>query len=406
MSHVLSVHKNSLTFFATLTAIVLVCAVSLSAQTYHVLYTFTGGLDGNAPAAGLTMDAAGNLYGTAANGGSQGYGTAFKLTHRGSSWGFAPLHSFTGNDGQWPIARVVFSPNGTLYGTTTVGGAGCGGEGCGVLYSLNPRPTICPAFSCPWIEHVARYFSNGGGDGYAPYSEVSFGRDGTLYGTTYAGGAGNGFGTVYSGAGTIYSFTGGDEGLSPEAPVIADAAGNLYGTTTAGFTNSGAVFELARTQSGFQIHSLYQFHGSTVAVGGLIMDSHGNLYGATSGGGSQNGGIVFEISGLTNFSVLWNIAGMNGGGPTTRLVMDASGNLYGVNNYSGSHSVGSLFKLSLVGGVWNYADLYDFTGGSDGAYPSGPLVIDAQGNIFGTAFSGGSGCPQRNGCGVIFEITP
>jgi uncharacterized repeat protein (TIGR03803 family) len=203
----------------------------------------------------------------------------------------------------------------------------------------------------------------------------------------------------------IYSFTGGNEGLSPEAPVIFDAAGNLYGTTTAGFTNSGAVFELARTQSGFQIHALHQFQTSTVPVGGLVFDSHGNLYGTTSGGGSQNGGIVYELAGGTNFSVLWNIFGFNEGGPSTSLVKDASGNLYGANQYNGAHGFGSIFKLSFVGGLWNYADLYDFTGGSDGAYPDGPVAVDAQGNVYGTAARGGNGC-NGDGCGVIWEITP
>lgn len=406
MDHVSRVRRHPLPFFAATWAIVFLCAISLSAQNYHVLYSFTGGPDGSAPASGLTMDAGGNLYGTAANGGSLDDGTVFKLSHRGSGWLLAPLHSFTGSDGKYPAARVVFGPNGSLYGTTTVGGSGCGGEGCGVVYNLMPRATICPTVSCPWTERVIHFFSNSG-DGYDPYSEVSFGPDGTLYGTTYAGGS-QGFGTVYEiggNGGVIYSFTGGNEGLSPEAPVIFDAAGNLYGTTTAGFTNSGAVFELARTQSGFQIHALHQFQTSTVPVGGLVFDSHGNLYGTTSGGGSQNGGIVYELAGGTNFSVLWNIFGFNEGGPSTSLVKDASGNLYGANQYNGAHGFGSIFKLSLVGGLWNYADLYDFTGGSDGAYPDGPVAVDAQGNVYGTAARGGNGC-NGDGCGVIWEITP
>jgi uncharacterized repeat protein (TIGR03803 family) len=406
MSHLSWVHRCSCAFYLVASAIVLICVTSLSAQTYHVLYTFTGGLDGEAPASGVTMDAAGNLYGTAANGGSQGYGTVFKLTHRGSSWLLAPLHSFTGNDGAYPGARVVFGPNGSLYGTTSIGGEGCGGEGCGVIYRLNPPTTICPTVSCPWTLHVVHYF--GGSEGYSPYSEVTFGPDGTMYGTTYAGGPG-GFGSVYAygpvGSGAIYGFTGGDEGLSPEAPVILDAAGNLYGTTTAGFHNSGAVFKLARTGSGFQIHALEQFHDG-VPVGGLIFDNQGNLYGTSNGGGTQNGGIVFELAGGTNFLVLWNIFGFHGGGPMTSLVRDASGNLYGVNTYNGAHGDGSVFKLSQVGGVWHYTDLYDFTGGTDGSTPFGQVVVDAQGNVFGTTLEGGSGCPERTGCGVIFEITP
>ena len=406
MSHFSRANLHSLTFLAALSAVLLTGAVSVPAQTYHVLYSFTGGLDGNSPAAGLTMDAAGNLYGTAANGGSQRYGTVFKLTHRGPAWLFAPLHSFTGNDGKFPAARVVFGPNGNLYGTAPLGGSGCGGEGCGVVYRLNPPATICRTVYCPWTSHVLHYFSDTGGDGWSPYSEVSFGSDGTMYGTTYAGGP-QAFGTVYelggNGYDLIYGFTGGNEGLSPEAAVILDATGNLYGTTTAGFSNSGAAFELVHTQSGFQIQTLEQFHDG-VPVGGLIFDSHNNLYGTTNGGGTQNGGIVYELAGGTNFSILWNIPGFHGGGPTTSLVMDRFGNLYGANVYDGAHGDGSIFKLSLAGGVWSYSDLYDFTGGSDGAYPSGPVAVDAQGNLYGTAERGGNGC--SGGCGVIWEITP
>jgi uncharacterized repeat protein (TIGR03803 family) len=397
---------HALSSFVAMSAMVFVCAVSTFAQSYHVLYNFTGGVDGNEPWAGLTMDVGGNLYGTAANGGSLTFGTIFKLTHHGASWLLVPLHQFTGSDGKYPITRVVFGPNGSLYGTTGLGGQGCGGQGCGTLYNLKPPTTICPTVSCPWTVHVVHYFSEFDGYGYPPYSEVTFGPDGGLYGTTYGAGP-HGFGSVYriggGGSGPIYGFTGGDDGVSPQTPVILDAAGNVFGTTSAGFTNSGAVFELANTQSGFQLHTLHQFHNQ-VAYGGLIFDSLGNLFGTTSGGGSQGGGIVFELTGLTNFSVLWNIAGLNGGGPVTSLVRDASGNFYGVNNSSGSHSVGSLFKLSLVGGVWTYTVLHDFSG-PDGAYPSGPLVIDAQGNIFGAAARGGGGnC--SDGCGLIFEITP
>jgi uncharacterized repeat protein (TIGR03803 family) len=390
--------------------VTLFCAVPAAAQSYHVLYTFTGGADGDAPAAGVTMDAAGNLYGTAANGGALNYGTAFKLSHRGSGWVFATLHAFNGNDGKYPGTRVVIGPSGGLYGTASLGGTGCGGEGCGVIYGLNPPATFCPTVSCPWNSHVVHFFSNLGTDGYSPYSEVTFDQHGKMYGTTYAGGV-DGFGTVYefdqSGSGgVIYSFTGGNEGLSPEAPVTVDTAGDLYGTSTAGFTNSGSAFELAHTQSGFQLNVLHQFQSSTVPVGGLVFDTHGNLYGTTSGGGSHNGGIVYELAGGSNFSVVWNISGFSGGGPTTSLVMDALGNLYGVNPYNGASGFGSVFRLSLVGGTWNYTDLYDFTGGPDGGYPYGPVAVDAQGDIFGTALEGGSGCPQRSGCGVIWEITP
>src|ERR1019366_948299 len=104
------------------------------AQTFNVIHNFTGS-DGANPFAGLTMDRAGNLYGTTFRGGSgpcniyglSGCGTAYKLTHKGSGWTYNMLHSFMRTDGTSPYARVIFGPDGSLYGTTSEGGGVGGG---------------------------------------------------------------------------------------------------------------------------------------------------------------------------------------------------------------------------------------------------------------------------------------
>src|SRR6516164_5355852 len=117
-------------------AVVFLCVLSLGApspalaQTVTTLYSFTGLSDGGSPAAGLTMDRAGNLYGTTAYGGNSGgapcyvdgCGTVFKLEHKGSGWVLVSLYAFSGPDGAAPEARVIFGPDGNLYGTTTYGG--------------------------------------------------------------------------------------------------------------------------------------------------------------------------------------------------------------------------------------------------------------------------------------------
>ena len=98
----------------------------MQAQSLTVLHNFTNGQDGGSPFAGLTMDKAGNLYGTTAYGGS-GNGTVFRLVHKNSNWLFAPLYSFAGgNDGANPQVRVIIGPDGSLYGTTQYGGNGYG----------------------------------------------------------------------------------------------------------------------------------------------------------------------------------------------------------------------------------------------------------------------------------------
>ena len=134
-------------------ALTLVCALGIlaiqpaQAQILRVIHTFTGGGDGSYPKAGLTVDAAGNFYGTAFGGGIvsggcafYGCGTVFKLKHRGSGWILTPLYSFTGgNDGANPYGRVAIAQDGTLYGTTySGGGSGCMGYGCGTVFRLTP----------------------------------------------------------------------------------------------------------------------------------------------------------------------------------------------------------------------------------------------------------------------------
>ena len=133
------------------------------------------------------------------------------------------------------------------------------------------------------------------------------------------------------------------------------------------------------------------------------MDPSGNLYGTTAGGGSGGGGTVFELApadGGWSFQTLYSLGGL--GGPAGKLVMDAIGNLYGTTLQGGPYQQGSVFKLSLSNGGWTYTSLHDFTGGTDGGYPNGSLIFDANGNLYGTAQSGGT----YNGGGVVFEITP
>src|SRR5208337_1182289 len=116
------------------------------------------------------------------------------------------------------------------------------------------------------------------------------------------------------------------------------------------------------------------------------------------------GGVVFMLTpagGGWNFSVMYNFIGFTNGGPYARLVMDAAGNLYGTTAADGKHQLGSVFKLTPSNGVWTYTSLHDFTGGNDGEFPYGGVVLDPAGNLYGTAAEGG-----YSGNGVIYEITP
>lgn len=402
-------------------AMVLPATPSAQAQTYQVLYSFTGQADGGNPAGGLVMDQHGNLYGMANDygnghcsfGGTIGCGTAYELQHRGSGWLFNLLYTFTGgNDGQSPTDRMVFGPDGSLYGTTTFGGGGncVFDQGCGTVFNLRPPATVCKSVLCTWSETVLYRFT-GVNDGMWPQlGDLIFDQSGNVYGTT----PDNVYELIHShGAWAfhdVFTFTQNQGGCCSFSGVIPDQAGNLYGTTYAGTTGNGLVFELSPSGGGWTYNTLHNFDFGTDGSepqGNLISDQQGNLYGTTPMGGAGNQGTVYELTPSSGyFTVLHTFYGPEGAIPFDAVVMDAQGNLYGTTWGGGSHEQGTVFKLTPSGdGTWTYQALYNFTGRSDGDRPESKLIVDANGNLYGTTLYGGSGnC--NGGCGVVFEITP
>jgi uncharacterized repeat protein (TIGR03803 family) len=418
-----------------------------------VLYSFTNtNGDGAYPVAGLIMDSAGNLYGTAENAGQFsaqcpgfvgpdvlfGCGTVFKLDPSGKE---TVLYSFTNTngDGANPAAGVIMDSAGNLYGTTLVGGS----AGGGTVFKLDPSSH----------ETVFYSFTLTNGDGANPAAGMIMDSAGNLYGTTALGGlTGNcppnfniyqpvptpaGCGTVFKLApsgkeAVLYGFTGTNgDGANPAAGVIIDSAGNLYGTTEhGGSADGGTVFKL--DPSGKET-VLYTFTGPTNGDGanpaaGLITDSAGNLYGTTLIGGtsvnchphfdddpslsSPSGcGTVFKLDPSGKETVLYSFTGTNGdgGNPAAGLIMDSGGNLYGTTQYGGSAGYGTVFKLDPSG---KETVLYSFTGtNGDGAVPVAGLLMDSAGNLYGTTLYGGmtSGrCSFASpaGCGTVFKLDP
>jgi uncharacterized repeat protein (TIGR03803 family) len=420
-------------------ATMLVCALTMvaggtaHAQTFTVLYNFTGGADGSHPYAGLIQDGTGatsfpSLYGTTYQGGSGAdtLGVAYKLTHLQyrTYWVVTTLAEFSqGGSGNSPVARLAAGPNAVLYGTATLGGntqCTLSNGGCGTVFRLGPNAN----FSLTAIHQ----FSGPPADGAFPDSEVTFDGEGNIFGTTVQGGVVN-QGTVFelirSGNGwtesVLHNFTynyingeGYTDGAEPVGGVILDSGGNLYGTTYGGgdkLCGCGEVFELSPSAGGWTYRVLHIF---TPAVDGewpensLIMDAAGNLYGTTSWGGPNGGaGTVFELSpsgNNWNFSTIYTLPYMGGGfqtGPMSGVIMDAAGNLYGTSFGGGAYSQGSVFKLTPTNNGWVFTSLHDFQSPSDGSFPFGNLLMDASGNLFGTATQGGG-----YGDGTVWEITP
>jgi uncharacterized repeat protein (TIGR03803 family) len=404
-------------FLAFLIVFVLVFATCPGfGQTYSVIHSFTG-TDGANPYAGVTLDRAGNLYGTASVGGRPNHqGTVYQLTRNRGGWMLATIYDFGGSpsDGATPQARVVFGPGGALYGTTAQGGSG----GWGTVFKLLPPVHVCTTPSCPWSETLLYQFGDPHHDAATPsYGDVVFDSHGNLYGTTTLGGGGlcndQTCGTVYELSPAQGSWTENiicafsvctTNGYWPYAGVVFDNAGNLYGTTAWG---GGSVYKLSPQGNGWNSETLYYFFGFSEGwpEGGVILDSFGNLYGTTAGG-SGAAGSVFKLSSNgggvpTILHSFGSFGGSTPPGPSANLVMDSAGNLYGTTYLDGAHSQGSVFKLSSSNGLWTLTTLHDFTGGADGGQPWGQLTLDASGNIFGTTTIGGSA-----GFGVVFEITP
>jgi uncharacterized repeat protein (TIGR03803 family) len=386
-----------------------------------VLCRFTGGFDGSHPVAGVIRDPAGNLYGTTMGGGS-GYGVVFKLNPAGQE---TVLYSFP-VDGMKAVGGVVRDPASNLYGTATAVRT-LGYYPLGIVYKLDAAGQGTVLYSFPH-----------GTDGGCPFGGATLDAAGNLYGTTVFGGLSD-FGAVYkldaAGRETVlYSFPHDPGGAFPYAGVIFDSAGNLYGTASGGGRSTGNCYALNGCGLIFKIDpsgretTFYSFAGADGAnpYSGLTGDSAGNFYGTTFYGGAgicaydgtkiQGGcGVVFKLDPSGQETVLYSFTGgADGRHPTAGVVLDGAGNLYGASTYGGSGNCadpygntgcGIVFKLDTAG---QGTVLYNFTGGADGRWPDG-VILDAAGNLFGTASGGGlrkGDCNVDHPCGAVYKLDP
>jgi uncharacterized repeat protein (TIGR03803 family) len=375
----------------------MVFRLSTDGTGYTPLYCFTGaGGDGYAPFAGLVQGTDGALYGTTYWGGTNGYGTVFKLSTDGSN--YTPLYSFTGagGDGRYPRAGLVQGTDGALYGTTQSGGE----WGDGLVYKLGTNGTGYTRLHS---------FCSAALDGASPYAGLLQGTDGALYGTTRSGGT-NGYGIVFklgsdgNAYTPLHSFTGADgDGASPSAGLVQGRDGALYGTTYSGGTNGyGMVFKLSTEGSSYTpLYSLTAASGyGANPYTDLIQGSDGVLYGTCFYNGSNNCGMVFKLS--TNgagYTPLHSFAGWDGQNPQAALVQGSDGALYGTTYNGGTDASGVVFKLSTNGA--GHTLLYSFTGANgDGARPYAGLIQGGDGALYGT-----TGWGWTNGCGMVFRLS-
>ena len=392
-----------------------------------VLHSFTRGGDGNSPTAGLSIDQAGNLYGSAPSGGTLGYGSIFKLTRdTQSNWNEAVIYNFQSvTDGWGPQGGVVLDGAGNVYGTTAAGGStSCS---CGTAFELSPNSNGA------YTKKTIHNFSGYAGSQLGTLAAMVFDSQGNLYGTTPDG---NGHLNVSDG-GTVYRLSPGSSGWTytvlygfpasdghgPGAGPTFDSAGNLYGTTTSGgLPEAGTVYELSPAGNGVWTEKLlYSFYGGNdgaTPYSNIVIDSSGNLFGTTKygGGGSSSGfGTVFELQppaaagGAWTETVLHSFTDSftDGGNADSTPVIGGNGALYGTTYTIAGNGAGSVFRLTppaAPGGTWTEDAIFRSGGFSGGLTPNG-LTREASGALFGTTLLGGIDCPT-NGCGVVFELEP
>jgi uncharacterized repeat protein (TIGR03803 family) len=371
------------------------------AASFNTLYQFSGASDGGAPTGNLVAGPNGVLYGVTQTGGASGNGTVFRLDRpsQGSAhWTVTTLYSFAGGNDASDPNNLTMDAAGNLYGTSNAGGGssvctnGSAVIGCGTVFELSP------ASGGGWSEQVL-YAFQGTTDGQAPKG-VSFDRTGNLYGFGFIGGTGVcHFAGIPFGCGTafklspvegaawsfsvIYDFKNDADSNGVFGPPLIDSQGALYGETGGGgpgapaacapATGCGEVFKLVPRRNGeWTKQALWIFDGldGTGGSNALVADWAGNIYGMTN----------------------------EGGPPNPLCPADPS--------FGSSAGCGVAFEISPPANgtdAWTYQTIWDFTLGPDSGYPFNAAITQADGRLFATS----SGpYPLANSYGAIVEFLP
>ncbi len=410
---------KTLTFCLAL--IIMSCTLAFGQATEKVLWSF-GSVpnDGNRPTGSLISDSAGNLYGTTAGGGTGGGGTVYELTPQSDgTWNETILYNFCATpaciDGWDPQGGLTFDAAGNLYGTTEQGGTqtGCGSGGeCGTVFEISQEGGV-------WAETVLYNFcsstvqNNPCADGFNPFSQLIFDASGNLYGTTAYGGRGRSNvagGTVFelspnAGVWTekvLYSFCSKGSGIFcpdgqiPQASVTFDKSGNLFGTTLhGGRYKTGILYELTAGGSDWTETVLVDSYNYPNTNASVNFDSAGNLYGTTEGNAFQLNQHTQSMR-TRNFNITTGYASEAG------VLIDATRNvLFGTASVGGANGGGTVWEVNIARELVPIYSFCSLPACADGSKLFGGLIEDPSGNLYGTTTSGGA-----YGNGVVFEITP
>ena len=424
----------------------LICAnfcmgFAASAHELRVLHHFCSEqacADGAFPKDNLVRDSSGNLYGIAHMGGAYNHGAVFQARKTEGGWKYKVIYDFCSvelcADGADPDGGLIIDADGALYGTATAGGKDAPD---GVAFKLTPDAygknwnlrvlyDFCSQLNCVDGAAPAAALAYQGKDSGAPYDGVS-----PLYGVALGGGA-NIRGVAFElkprpndqwRFKVLWNFCskGGSfclDGRSPQMPLLVDPKGNLFGVTpSGGFENVGVVFELRQKNDVWTETTIYSFCPSAGCVDGavpssaLLRDSEGNLYGTTTAGGNPiQGGVLYKLSprksgwkqkNLHTFCSEPNC--LDGNSPGWGLTGTDSGALLGMTISGGENDSdlggdGTIYKIKkdAFKVIYNFCNRKDC---ADGGLPEASVITEASGDLFGTAYTGGS-----NDRGTLFEL--
>jgi len=394
-------------------AILLASALGLTvASTAHaaktnILHRFDGS-DGTNSQTALTLGPDGRFYGTTLAAGQFNRGTVFAIDP--TTGAFTTLHHFSSSEGSDPYGQLLLASDGFLYGTTRYGGDPNCPSGCGTIYRISTTGEFTQLHQMAFLE------------GTTLQGGLIEGADGRLYGTATMGGLVDCHG-VGAGCGTVYAFSRADSSVTvlhkfdftngrwPYGRVVLAANGSLYGTTSSGAAGeAGIVYRLKPNGKGFK--TLVQFANTDAGCqpkAGLIQADNGSLYGMTENCGTYSSGAIYSVSPRGEVSTIhrFNPDGYarDGKNPTAELLQAPNGKFYGTTRLGGlpvddPKRNGTVFSIKPNG--TKYTLLHTFTSSPDGAQPTSGLSLGPDGNLYGVTPVGG--VENFPGNGTVYRL--
>ncbi len=368
-------------------------AITCGARTFSTLYTAGATGDNGILPQGLSQGWNGALYVNMKSGGARNMGALLQVATTGEA---ELVHSFEGVSA--PVGNIIQGRDGSTYGVTSAGGD----NGAGVVFQLTREGALNTLFSFPAQPTSPLKASTG----------LMLGWDGSIHGSAPFSGEANDAGMAYKigtdGKMTIshaFSQLKLDEGRHPLTK-MTQAWDGIYGTTAyGGASDLGTAYKIAADGT---LSTLYAFTGKTDGKrpSALATGPDGHFYGVSAGGGAYSHGAIFQLTRAGQFELVYSFKGTDGTPvkdgandyPLQSLLLTSSGNFYGTNIVGGSGGYGTVYELTPAG---TFTVIHAFTGGADGAYPTGELIEARNGVIYGVTTEGGS-----NKSGTVFQIAP